>query len=119
MLSGRRSRYYLFWQGSPEGVHRVDVLVSEDLVSNVVEMKLVSVRLMIAKLVIGKSVVNVISAYEPQIGRSAEEKDNFGDAVCDLKVDLKMDDIVVFVGDLNGHIGKRSDGYGKFHGGQS
>ena len=34
------------------------------------------------------------------------------DAVFDLMVNLKMDEIVVFVGDLNEHVGKKSDGYG-------
>ena len=37
------------------------------------------------------------------------------DAVCNLMMDLKMDDIVVFVGELNGHVGKRSDDCGEFH----
>ena len=52
MLSGRRSRYKLFGQRSPEGVHRVGVLISEEFVSNVVEMELVRAWLMIVKLVI-------------------------------------------------------------------
>ena len=60
----------------------------------------------------------MISAYVPQIGRNAEEKNICGDAVCDLMVDLKMHEIVGFVGDLNGHVVKRSYCNGGFHVGQ-
>ena len=55
-----------------------------------------------AQLIIVKFVI-VISAYAPQIG-SAEEKDCFWDAVYDLMMDSKKDQIVVFGGDLNGHV---------------
>ena len=59
----------------------------------------------------------MIPAYAPHMGRSDEEKDNFGDAVCGLMADLKKDDIVEFGGDLHGHVGKSNDGYEGVHGG--
>ena len=34
---------------------------------------------MYVKLVIGKQIVNIVSAYAPQVGLSAEEKDDFWD----------------------------------------
>ena len=80
----------------------------EEFVNNVVEMKLESARFLIVKLVVGKSLFLVIFAYVSQIERSAEEKNICGDAVCDLMVDLKMHEIVNFVGDLNGHMVKRN-----------
>ena len=72
MLSG--DAVNINWSG--KGVHRISVLVSEEFVNNVVEMKLVSAWLIIVTLVIEKSLVNVISAYVPQIGRSAEENES-------------------------------------------
>ena len=36
-------------------------------------------RIMYVKLVIGKQIVNIVSAYGPQVGLSAEEKDDFWD----------------------------------------
>ena len=36
------------------------------------------------KLVIGKQIVNILSVYAPQVGLSAEEKDDFWDRfICD------------------------------------
>ena len=32
---------------------------------------------MCVKLVIGKQIVNIVSAYTPQVGLSAKEKDDF------------------------------------------
>ena len=78
-------------------------MVLEELFNNVVEGERISARLMIARLIIGKNLVNVISAYAPQIGRSAEEKDNFWYAVDGLMVDINKDKIVVFGEDSNGH----------------
>ena len=72
MLSG--GAVDINWSG--KGAYRISVLVSEEFVNNVVEMELVSAWLVIVTLVIGKSLVNVISNV-PQIGRSAEENDNF------------------------------------------
>ena len=42
---------------------------------------------MYVKLVIGKQIVNIVSAYAPQVGLSAEEKDGFGTALslCSLE----------------------------------
>ena len=52
----------------PEGIHGVGVLVLEELVDKVVEVKHMSEHLMMVKLVIGKCLVNVISDYVPQVG---------------------------------------------------
>ena len=36
--------------------------------------------IMYVKLVIGKQIVNIVSTYAPQVGLSAEEKDDFWDS---------------------------------------
>ena len=40
----------------------------------------VNERIMYVKLVIGKQILNIVSAYAPQVGLSAEEKDDFWDS---------------------------------------
>ena len=42
---------------------------------------------MYVKLVIGKQIGNIVSAYVPQVGLSAEEKDDFWDSfiLCSLE----------------------------------
>ena len=117
MLNGKRCKYKLFWQGRPDGLHGVGVLLCEELVDKVVEVKRVSERLMMVKFVVGKMLINVVSGYAPQTGRSDDEKDAFWDAVYDLVASLKKEEVVVFGGDLNGHVGRISDGYEGVHGG--
>ena len=81
----------------------------------VVQVKHMSERLTV-KLVIGKCLMNVISGYAPKVGRSQVEKDMFWNAVYDL-VERLMEEMVVLGGDLNGHVGRESDGYEGVHGG--
>ena len=50
------------------------MLVSEEFVEKVVEVKRMSERLMVVKLVVGERLMNVISCYAPQNGRSQVEK---------------------------------------------
>ena len=65
------------------------------------------------KLVIGKQIVNIVSAYAPQVGLSAEEKDDFWDRFIIVP---KQESI--FIGsDMNGHVGRDTDGYDGVHGG--
>ena len=66
---------------SPEGIHGEGVLVSDKFVDKVVEVKRMRDRLMMVKLVIGKCLINVISGYVPQVGRSQFQKDIFWNVV--------------------------------------
>ena len=77
----KECRYKFLWQGCPEEIHGVGVLVSDKFVNKVVEVKRMRKRLMMVKLVIGKCPINVISGYTPQVGRSQFQKDIFWNAV--------------------------------------
>ena len=78
MVEGRR--YKFFWQGCNKGTAGVGVFIAEILVDSVVNVVRVNERIMYVKLVIGKQIVNIVSAYAPQVGLSVEEKDAFGDS---------------------------------------
>ena len=111
-------KYKLFWKGCSEGVSGVGVIVSEEFIDKVVEVTRVSERLMMVKLIVGKCLMNVVAAYALQTGRSQEEKDNFWEAVWKLIEGIKKTERIMLGGDLNGHVGKESDGYEGVHGGQ-
>ena len=64
-----------------------------------------------------KDVLILICGYAPKSGRSFEEKQSFYD---ELKYEWHMhypDDLVVCLGDINGHIGRNIDGFDGIHGG--
>jgi hypothetical protein len=77
-LEGREgASFKFFWSGSEEGVSGVGILVAERWIENVIEVRRVCDRLMVVRVAIGRSVLNVVCAYAPQVGRSNEEKEGF------------------------------------------
>ena len=62
--------------------------------------------------------MNVVAAYAPQTGRSKEDRNNFWEAAWKLIEGIKKTERIMLGGDLNGHVGKESDGYEGVHGGQ-
>jgi len=68
-------------------------------------------------MLVGKVTVRVISAYAPQKGHGDEEKDKFYEELDDEMGQAGIDDFVVLLGDLNGHVGADADGYEGVHGG--
>ena len=73
-------RYTFFWQGCNKGTAGVGVVSADRWIDSVVDVVRVNERIMYVKLVIGKQIVNIVSAYAPQVGLSAEEKDDFWDS---------------------------------------
>ena len=65
----------------------------------------------------GKRIINVLSAYVPQVGLSRELKESFCDDVLSIISYLSEIGVVVLAGDLNGHVGASADGYEGVHGG--
>ena len=52
-------------------------MVRKELIQSVLEEKWVSDRLMIMKLEVKESILNIVSAYTPQVNNSMEEKNDF------------------------------------------
>ena len=80
MLGTIGRRYKFFWQGCNKGTAGVGVFITERWIDSVVDVVRVNKRIMYVKLVIGKQIVNVVSAYAPQVGLSAEKNDDFWDS---------------------------------------
>ena len=88
---GERARevgegYKIYYVGEQSGRNGVGVIVNCSLVVSVVEVKRCSSRLMKIKLVWNGIVVNVVSAYAPQVGLSDEEKEKFWTSLVGLLV---------------------------------
>src|SRR5579862_2276939 len=69
--------YKLFWMGCEEGVAGVGIMVAQQWIDHVFEVKRVNERIIMVRIMIGKTVVNIVSVYAPQVGRAKEEKEDF------------------------------------------
>ncbi|MBJ5570498.1 hypothetical protein JGG62_24150 [Salmonella enterica subsp. enterica serovar Typhimurium] len=116
MIGEKGSQYKLYWQGTNQGDAGVDILIAEKWSDKVVEVKRVNERIVIVKMVIGVKLVNVVSAYAPQSGRSDDEKDEFWNKLIAMVSGIPDREMGI-AGDLNGHVGVKSDGYEGIHGG--
>ena len=69
--------FKLWYSGGSKDRNGVGILVDENLRDYVVEARRVNDRMMFIKLVVGRYVVNVVSAYAPQVGLDEEVKSLF------------------------------------------
>ena len=106
MLGANGRRYKFFWQGCNKGTAGVGVFIAERWIDSVVNE-----RIMYVKLVIGKQIVNIVSAYAPQVGLSAEEKDGFWDSFIIVLSGIPKQESIFIGSDMNGHVGRDADGW--------
>jgi hypothetical protein len=66
---------------------------------------------------VGKSVLNLVSVYAPQAGRSMEEKEEFYVSLLKTVSSIDARERLVVCGDFNGHVGAEVDGFEGIHGG--
>ena len=103
--------YKLWWSGNDTGFGWVGILVKEQISGNVVEVRGKSDRVMAIVLTLGREVMRVICAYGPQNGRTDAEKVHFY-AEMGSEWDLgSSSEIIVSLGDFNGHVGKCAEGF--------
>ena len=112
MLGANGRRYKFFWQGCNKGTAGVGVFIAERWIASVVNVVRVHERIMYVKLVIGKQIVNMVSAYAPQVGLSAEEKDDSWDSFIIVLSGITKQESIFIGSDMNGHVGRDAGGYG-------
>ena len=115
LIGANGRRYKFFWQGCNKGT--VGVFIAERWIDSVVNVVRVNERIMYVKLVIGKLIVNIVSAYAPQVGLSAEEKDDLWDSFIIVHSGVPKQESIFIGSNMNGHVGRDADGYGGVHGG--
>ena len=97
------------------GFRGFGILVIEEISENVVEVRRKSDRVMAIVLILGREVMRVICAYGPQSGRTNAEKVYFYDEM-GSEWDLgSSSEIIVSLGDFNGHVGKYAEGFEGVH----
>ena len=116
-LKGKDSRYKFFWSGNSEGTNGVGILLAERWAKSVFEVQRISDRIILLRLIIGGTVFTLISVYAPQQGRPAAEKDRFYDQLHAVAAKIPLSEVLIPLGDWNGHVGATADGYEGVHGG--
>ncbi|XP_038695529.1 uncharacterized protein LOC119992818 [Tripterygium wilfordii] len=93
------------------------IVIDSELKDNVVEIKQTSDMILLAKLLLGEEIVNVISAYTPQIGLDENIKKQFWENLDAIIQGIPIREKIFLGGDLNGHIGRDSENFDSVHGG--
>ncbi|KAK3573652.1 hypothetical protein QTP86_029951 [Hemibagrus guttatus] len=88
----------------------VGVVLKEEFVRNVLEVKRVSDRVMSLKLEIEGVMLNVVSGYAPQVGCELEEKERFWSELDEVMESIPTGERVVIGADFNGHVGEGNRG---------
>ncbi|XP_051784559.1 craniofacial development protein 2-like [Erpetoichthys calabaricus] len=102
--------FKLFYHGMDRRRNRVRVILKEQYVKSVLEVKRVSDRVMIMKLEIGGVMMNVVSAYALQVGCAMDEKEDFWSELDEVMNSVPKGQKVVIGADFNGHVGEVNRG---------
>ena len=104
-------RYKFWWSGGERGESGVGVFVKEEWGGNVIEVVRWSDRMMKVKMVMGGRKIHFFSVYAPQQGRPAEEKEQFMENLEDRILEVREEEAVMVLGDMNAHVGSENRGY--------
>ncbi|KAK3516263.1 hypothetical protein QTP70_007246 [Hemibagrus guttatus] len=102
--------FQLFYYGVDSKRNGVGVVLKEEFVRNVLEVKRVSDRVMSLKLEIEGVMLNVVSGYAPQVGCELEEKERFWSELDEVMESIPTGERVVIGADFNGHVGEGNTG---------
>ncbi|KAK3511562.1 hypothetical protein QTP70_010709 [Hemibagrus guttatus] len=102
--------FKLFYYGVDSKRNGVGVVLKEEFVTNVLEVKRVSDRVMSLKLEIEGVMLNVVSGYAPQVGCELEEKERFWSELDEVMESIPTGERVVIGADFNGHVGEGNTG---------
>ena len=100
----------IFYNGADGRKNGIGIVLREKLAESVLEVKRVSDRLMAMKLEVKESILNIVSAYAPQVNNSMEEKNDFWEDLDGLIESISKEERIVLGADLNGHVGKGNIG---------
>ena len=106
----------MLWSGNNDGIGDVGILVKKELGEKVVEVQRKSDRVMATVLVFEEEVITVICAYAPQVGRSECKKDQFYNDMASEWDLQNPGEVVLCIGDFNGHVEGHIDGFEDVHG---
>ena len=94
------------------------MILCPEMKSKVIEVERIGDRVMRLKLLLAGKVLNIVSAYAPQVGRSTEEKEDFYEIYEEVILACHSDESLIVGADMNGHVGRLAQGYQQNHGGK-
>ena len=106
----------IFYNGADGRRNGIEIAVKEELAESVLEVKRVSDRLMAMKLEVKESILNIVSAYAPQVNNSMEEKNDFWEDLDVLIESVSKQEEIVLGADRNGDVTERNIGDEKIMG---
>ncbi|KAI5620344.1 hypothetical protein C0J50_20114 [Silurus asotus] len=95
--------FKLFFNSVDGKRNGVGMILKEDYSKRVVEVKRVSDRVLIVKLEVEGLMINVISAYAPQVGCEMEENERFWIELDEVVDGVPRNKRLVIGADFNGH----------------
>ena len=114
---GATGKRYKLWMGSKAKTEGVGIFVAEKWVDSVVSVETHSERILVLKMVLGDRLLNVFTVHAPHSAKPDEERECFWNEVFHLASRILQNEMDVFAGDMNGHVGSSNVGYDGTHGG--
>ena len=93
----------IFYNGADGRKNGIGIVVREELAESVLKVKRVSDRLMVMKLEVNGSILNIVTAYAPQVNNSMEEKNHFWEDLDGLIESISTEERIALGADLNEH----------------
>ncbi|XP_057550600.1 uncharacterized protein LOC130828656 [Amaranthus tricolor] len=69
--------YKLWYAGLDGRRNGVDILVSNDILKQLVEVRRCNDKIMLVRIVLGEEIISIVSAYGPQVGLDEQVKCEF------------------------------------------
>ncbi|KAG2559069.1 hypothetical protein PVAP13_8NG323284, partial [Panicum virgatum] len=107
--------FKVWYTGATPGRNGVGILIDRSLKDGVVEVRRQGDRIILIRLVVGDSVLNVISAYAPQVGLSESTKMQFWEDLYSMISTVPTSEKLFIGGNLNGHVGATNVGFERVH----
>ena len=107
--------FKIFYNETDGRRNGIGIVVREELVKSVLEVKRVSDRLKM-KLEVKGLILNIVSAYTPQVGNNIQKKNDFWQDLDGLIESVSKQERIGLDADLNEHVGKGNIGEQKVMG---
>ncbi|GFS27372.1 endonuclease-reverse transcriptase HmRTE-e01 [Elysia marginata] len=111
-------RYRIIYSGVSNNKNGVGIILSPHLSEQVVQVDRHSDRLMKVKLNSVGQMINIISAYAPQVGEKEVNKEELTKDLECMIDSIPVGEKVIIGADLNAHLGEGGEGYRRIHGGE-
>jgi len=108
--------FKLWYTGKVRGKNGVGIMVEKVWKESVVDVKRIRDRILALKLLMAQETINIISAYAPQVGSKALEKEKLWQDLEGLVQGILQQKIFLG-GDLNGHVHSQKRHFTGAHGG--